>query len=61
MTAAGVNNHHVIEVSSPYMPDDYIRAIGFNPEETVLIFAVGEPDLKRLEVDAHYTALTPTG
>jgi hypothetical protein len=61
MTAAGVNNHHVIEVSSPYMPDDYIRAIGFNPAETVLIFAVGAPDLKRLEVDAHYTALTPTG
>ena len=44
MTAAGVNNHHVIEVSSPYMPDDYIRAIGFNPAETVLIFAVGAPD-----------------
>ena len=61
MTAAGINNHHVIEVSSPYMPDDYIRAIGFNPAETVLIFAVGAPDLKRLEVDAHYTALTPTG
>ena len=61
MTAAGVNNHHVIEVSSPYMPDDYIRAIGFDPTETVLIFAVGAPDLKRLEVDAHYTALTPTG
>jgi len=61
MTAAGVNNHHVIEVASPYMPDDYIRAIGFNPAETVLIFAVGAPDLKRLEVDAHYTALTPTG
>jgi hypothetical protein len=61
MTAAGVNNHHVIEVASPYMPDDYIRTIGFNPAETVLIFAVGAPDLKRLEVDAHYTALTPTG
>ena len=61
MTAAGVNNHHVLEVTSPYMPDDYIRTIGFNPAETVLIFAVGAPDLKRLEVDAHYTALTPTG
>ena len=61
MTAAGVNNHHVIEVTSPYMPDDYIRSIGFNPAETVLIFAVGAPDLQRLEVDAHYTELTPTG
>ena len=61
MTAAGVNIHHVLEVTSPYMPDDYIRTIGFNPAETVLIFAVGAPDLKRLEVDAHYTALTPTG
>jgi hypothetical protein len=61
MTAAGVNNHHVIEVSSPYMPDDYVRTIGFDPKETVMIFAVGEPDLKRLEVDANYTALTPTG
>jgi len=61
MTAAGVNNHHVIEVTSPYMPDDYIRTIGFDPKQTVMIFAVGEPDLKRLEVDANYTALTPTG
>lgn len=61
MTAAGVNNHHVLEVTSPYMPDDYIRSIGFNPAETVLIFAVGAPDLKRLEVDAYYTERTPTG
>ena len=61
MTAAGVNSHHVIEVTSPYMPDDYIRAIGFDPKQTVLIFAVGAPDLKRLEVDAKYTELTPTG
>ena len=61
MTAAGVNNHHVIEIASPYMPNDYIQTIGFNPAETVLIFAVGAPDLKRLEVDAHYTELTPTG
>lgn len=61
MNAAGIPSHQVIEVTNPYMPDDYIRSIGFDPTQTVMIFAVGEPDLARLEVDATYTEKTPTG
>ena len=61
INAAGIPSNHVIEVVNTYQPGDYINAIGFDPTQTIMIFAVGEPDLARLEVDATYTEKTPTG
>jgi cytidyltransferase-like protein len=61
MNAAGINSHHVLEIAEPYKPGEYIQALNFDPTQTVMIFAVGEPDLARLEVDGYYTEKTPTG
>jgi FtsZ-binding cell division protein ZapB len=59
--AAGVPDNHIAQVTQPYDITAVQQALGFNPNNTVLIFAVGEPDRDRLGVDQTYTEFTPTG
>lgn len=61
MHAAGIPNDRIIEVSDPYRPDDYVRALNLNLSNTIMLFAVGEPDAARLAIDTVYTEFTPTG
>ena len=61
MNTAGVPADRIIEVTDPYKVHDYQQALSLDLSNTVLIFAVGAPDMERLEVDATYTKLTPTG
>lgn len=59
MHAAGVHNDRIVEANQPYEIQDYARILGFDPSKTIAIFAVGEPDKQRLEVDSVYTQFTP--
>jgi hypothetical protein len=61
MHAAGIPNDRIIEVSDPYRPDDYVRALNLNLSNTIMLFAVGAPDAARLAIDTVYTEFTPTG
>ena len=61
MHAAGVTDNFIIQSTQPYDITAITQASGIDPNNTVLIFAVGEPDKDRLGVDQLYTALTPTG
>ena len=61
MHAAGVTDNFIIQSTQPYTITAITQASGLDPNNTVLIFAVGEPDKDRLGVDQRYTALTPTG
>jgi hypothetical protein len=61
MHAAGVTDDRIAKTTNPYLTQSCADAIGFDPANTVVIFAVGEPDRARLEVDAVYTQFTPTG
>jgi len=61
MHAAGVPDDRIAKVTDVYKWESYQPLLNFDPNNTVVIFAVGEPDAKRLEVDALYTEFTPTG
>ena len=61
MHAAGIPHDRIIEVSDPYRPDDYVRALNLNLSNTIMLFAVGAPDAARLAIDTVYTEFTPTG
>jgi Cytidylyltransferase-like len=61
MHAAGVTDDRILLVSEPYKITAIQDTLNFDPANTVLIFAVGEPDKARLEVDAVYSEFTPTG
>jgi len=61
MHAAGITDNHIIQSTQPYDITADMTALGADARNTVLIFAVGEPDKDRLGVDQVYTTLTPTG
>lgn len=61
MHAAGITDDRIAKVTQPYDITAITNAIHFDPKNTILIFAVGEPDKARLEVDKVYTEFTPTG
>lgn len=61
MHAAGITNDRIKLITEPYKIDAVTQGIGFDPNNTILIFAVGAPDRDRLEVDKVYTQFTPTG
>jgi len=61
MNAAGVANNFIVETAEPYKLGTYPESLSFDPRNTVVLFALGAPDMERLEVDAKYTELTPTG
>lgn len=61
INSAGITNNFIVETAEPYKINSYIQTLNLELTNTVVIFAVGAPDLERLEVDARYTELTPTG
>jgi hypothetical protein len=61
MHSAGITDDRIKLVSQPYSATFAAQEIGFDPRNTVVIYAIGAPDRDRLQVDAVYTTLTPTG
>ena len=61
MHAAGITNDRIKLITEPYKIEAITEGVGFDPNNTVLIFAVGGPDKDRLDVDRVYTEFTPTG
>jgi hypothetical protein len=61
MHSAGIPNDRIKLITEPYKIKDVSQTMGLDETNTVLIFAVGEPDKDRLEVDQVYTEFTPTG
>ena len=59
MHAAGITNDRIQLITEPYRIEVVTSSIGFDPQNTILIFAVGAPDKDRLEVDQTYTQYTP--
>lgn len=61
MHAAGITNDRIKLITEPYNITVVTNTMAFNPQNTVLVFAVGAPDRDRLGVDQVYTAQTPKG
>ena len=61
MHAAGITNDRIKLITEPYNIALVTQGVGFDAANTVLIFAVGQPDRDRLDVDRVYTQFTATG
>ena len=66
MHAVGIDDDRIKDISGAdnnfmYGAAGWSKVVPFDPENTVLILAIGEPDADKLELDARYTEFTPTG